>query len=917
MTPERHQQIKRLFLAAVELAPGERQVFLDQACAADSELRGEVQALLDHHRTGTLLEPDVGGNTAVAMTTTELHLTPQQPAAASAKAAAAMPVRPAGTMIGGRYRLVSPLGRGGMGIVYRAEDTELGQTIALKFLGAKLQDRPDAIEFVRREVRTARQITHPNVVRIFDIGQAEGETFISMEFVAGEDLESLVRRVGPLPGPKVLQIAQQLAGGLAAAHEAGILHRDLKPANVMIDGAGNVRVLDFGIASPVDDEAALRKLSGTPGFMAPELIAGEKPSRQSDLFAWGIVIYFAAMGRLPKAGDLSREEEAEQLLVTAGVPSEVAGCIRSCLQADPARRPRSAQELVAALAGGEALGRAVKAGQMPSPELVAAATSWQPSTAIVDALLAAGCLLLLLILLVADRDTLFLTRCGLVKSPEVLQDTAEQVLTSLGYSAPVGPVLTGVTLDTDCLQYVRDHQDIPNRWQKVAGGEIPAVAFWYRQGDPRLPPPGLLGESGFAQIRDVQPGTATVRLDGRGKLLSLQLVDGDSGEQPVADAPNWEQLFELAGLNWADFREAPDSLSPPLFADAVHTWEGAFVGVESERVRVTVASLRNKVVFFEADQPWELGRLSGAVATKQISRFLALRTALWLVVTSVAAMLAWRHVRPGHVDWLGTWRVAAGVLALGGVNWLVGSRHSFVVAEELTSAFEWLQAIVFCGAIAGVGYLAVEPAARRWWPWSIITVRRLLDGRVLEQGIWADVLLGVVVGLSCLLLRQLGTLLNQLLGVSVSGLNEFDPSQNLLDHFGLRYKVAVFITAMLGAVLESLLMLTLVVAVKRLAKSTLPTILTVVVVLTVLGILERGMVSPVDWLMRAVLIGIEAWILVRFGLLPTMVAMAVFYAVNNSPITLDWSRWYAATGFAVVTTVTGILVLSWRLARAR
>lgn len=382
------------------------------------------------------------------------------------------------------------------------------------------------------------------------------------------------------------------------------------------------------------------------------------------------------------------------------------------------------------------------------------------------------------------------------------------------------------------------------------------------------------------------------------------------------DSPNWQQLFEMAGLTWADFREVMPQRFLPLYADAVHSWEGPFFGVENQRVRVTSASLGGKAVFFEVVQPWEEAPSGGAVST-QISRFLALRQALWLVVFGVATVLAWRHVGQGHADWQGAWRVTASVLVLAGVNWLYGSRHSFVAAEELASAFDWLNAILFCGVIGGVGYLAVEPAARRWWPWSIITMRRLLDGRILDRAIWSDVLLGVVVGLGCLLLRQVGTLANQLLGVSVSGLNDFDPSQNLLDHFGLRYKVAVFITAILTAVLESLLMLTLVVTVRRAAKSTIVTILFVVLVLSVLGIVGRGMVSPIDWLSRALLLTIEAWVLIRFGLVPTMTAMAIFYAVNNSPLTLDWSRWYAATGFAVVTTVAAALVFSWRLARVR
>jgi hypothetical protein len=223
--------------------------------------------------------------------------------------------------------------------------------------------------------------------------------------------------------------------------------------------------------------------------------------------------------------------------------------------------------------------------------------------------------------------------------------------------------------------------------------------------------------------------------------------------------------------------------------------------------------------------------------------------------------------------------------------------------------------IVFLGAVAGVTYLAVEPSARRWWPWSIITLRRLLDGRLADRGIWADVLLGMVVGLSSVFLRQLCTLANQLLGMSVSGLNDFDPCQNLLDNFGVRYKIAVFVTAMLLAVLESLLLLTLVVALRRVTKSTLAAAVVLIVFLASLAIVGRGIISPVDWLARMLLWSIAAWLLLRCGLLATIAALATFYAVNNTPLTLDWSKWYAATGFLVVTILAAALIVCWRLAR--
>ena len=173
-----------------------------------------------------------------------------------------------GALFDARYRIIGLLGRGGMGEVYRADDMRLGQPVALKLLPEDLRHDPVRLAQFHNEVRTARQVSHPNVCRVYDIGEADGVLYLSMEYVDGEDLSTSLRRIGRFPEDKAADIARQLCAGLAAAHQRGVIHRDLKPANVMLDGAGRVRVMDFGLAAVgrVEDvRAGIHGARATPG----------------------------------------------------------------------------------------------------------------------------------------------------------------------------------------------------------------------------------------------------------------------------------------------------------------------------------------------------------------------------------------------------------------------------------------------------------------------------------------------------------------------------------------------------------------------------------------------------------------------------------------------------------------------------
>jgi serine/threonine protein kinase len=277
-----------------------------------------------------------------------------------------------GTVFAGRYRIVAWIGRGGMGQMYRADDLTLGQPVALKFLPRPFRGDETSLASFHREIGLARQIAHPNICRVFDISEADGKTLITMEFVDGEDLEHLLRRIGRFAPDKALDVARQLCAGLMAAHAAGVLHRDLKPANIMLDDRGKVRITDFGLAR-MSEECGGEVPAGTPAYMAPEQLAGKPGSVQSDLYSLGLSLYEVFTGKRA----LRSQAPADQLRrtgcpvvsahVLAGLEPAVQRVILHCLASSPAERPVSAQQVAAALPGAIAAARSEKL----RPQLVA------------------------------------------------------------------------------------------------------------------------------------------------------------------------------------------------------------------------------------------------------------------------------------------------------------------------------------------------------------------------------------------------------------------------------------------------------------------------------------------------------------------------------------------------------------------
>lgn len=252
-----------------------------------------------------------------------------------------------GSLLASRYRIVAPLGKGGMGEVFRADDLTLGQPVALKFLPPHLSNDPDRLARFRKEVASARRVSHPNVCRVYDIVEHDGQSFLTMEFVDGEDLASVLRRMGRVPEEKGIEVARQLCSALAAVHDQGLLHRDLKPANIMLDGRGNVRLTDFGLAATAQDLSTTEVRSGTPLYQAPEQMAGREVTVGSDLYSLGLVLYELFTGKRPFI-DASRDKPPSKLSThVSGLNPTVEHVILQCLELNPASRPRSAVAVLA------------------------------------------------------------------------------------------------------------------------------------------------------------------------------------------------------------------------------------------------------------------------------------------------------------------------------------------------------------------------------------------------------------------------------------------------------------------------------------------------------------------------------------------------------------------------------------------
>ena len=816
-----------------------------------------------------------------------------------------------GMLVAGRYRIVALLGRGGMGEVYRADDLSLGQQVALKFLPATVTDE-STLERFRNEVRIARRISHPNVCRVYDIGQAEVQAFFSMEYIDGEDLASLLRRIGRLPGDKALEMARKICAGLAAAHDKGVLHRDLKPANIMLDGRGEVLIMDFGLAAIAHEIDDVR--SGTPAYMAPEQLAGKEVTTRSDIYALGLVLYELFTGKPAFAGKTVEEIVHMRRTSTPNKPSTVVRdldpaverVILRCLEAEPENRPPSALAVAAMLPGGDALAAALAAGETPSPQVVAAAGEKAGLRAPVALVSLAIALVGLFAFYALSAATTVMSRMDLPYSTEVVSQRARDMVRLLGYSNPPADSAGDYAFDGEFMEYL-DHEGgkHPN-WTEVLKNRPAILTYWYRQSPDYLIATEYKSNllvPGAVDLDDPPPilsGMVEVALDPQGRLVHLEAVppqrENDSGPpKPYV----WAQLFNLAGLDITQFQPAEPMWNSLGTSDARAAWTGVWPGT-SRSLRVEAASWLGKPIFFQLVGEWtKPGRMPEADHNSR-NKMLEVVLVLFLLVLLTGAVLLARHnYRQHRSDTQGALRLAVVILILQIAMWLCTGH--FVPSIGLFGLFVLAASgALFLAAVFCVVYVAIEPYVRRHWPHAIISWSRLMAGRIRDPVVGRDVLFGVILGVTWSIIYAINYLADQRIGAAP----DLPSAQFLL---GARQVLGACLVHLANSVQATLVFFFLMFAFRVVLRKPWLAGLAFVAFWTFLKVYG----AHHFWIEVPVQIAvytIAAFVVLRFGFIALAAGIFTSNLLLSIPITISLSAWYAGSSVFVVLLVTAMAV---------
>jgi serine/threonine-protein kinase len=803
-----------------------------------------------------------------------------------------------GTVLGGRYRIVGRLGKGGMGEVYRGDDLKLGQPVALKFLPSDVDRDPARLTQLHTEVRMARQVSHPNVCRVYDIDEVEGHTFLSMEYVDGEDLASLLRRFGRFSEERALELSRQVCAGLAAAHERGVVHRDFKPANVMLDGTGKVRITDFGLAGVAGESIR----AGTPAYMAPEQLSGGEVTVRSDIYALGLVLYEVFTGQRALEGrnlaELIRKREQVGIVppsdIVRDLDPDIERVIMRCLSPAPADRFGSALAVSAALPGGDPLATALAAGETPSPEMVAAAGGTHVISARAAALGAAWIALSLLAIVVLYERVMFVNRIPTPKPPQALEDRAIEALANLGYPAAAADAATGLALSTDYASFVNATSRTPDRWTLLSRQRPEALLLWRRTSPRALVPFGnqnpIVGNNPPLGVA----GMTLTAVDSSGRLAEFLAVPHPTDRTGEGTPVAWQTLFDLAGLPMASFTPSSPRFVPPVYADERRAWEGRLPELPDHTLRVEAAAYDGKPVQFVVTGPWTQSARTPATTTSSFDAFTSTITALVMPALMLAgALLARRNVRLGRGDRRGAMRVALATFAALMGSWVLRG-HVSQMDAEIDRLFAAIGGALFDAGVLWLTYLGLEPYIRRYSPDTMIGWTRLIAGNWRDPKVGTDVMIGVCAGLAMTVFYAVHNIVPPLYGNPEPMPLTMDAGLLMGTRPVLAYLLARSAAGVQGAMLCVVGFVALLIVLKR------PWLAAIAAIAIFTPVAIDGMFpSGTPWLDLALgtsLITVFVLTTVRFGLLATMAALTTHFVLLRAPVTTDLSSWRGPLG---------------------
>ena len=817
-----------------------------------------------------------------------------------------------GAMLTERYRIVGSIGRGGMGEVYKAEDLKLDQTVALKFLPDAIALDGAALARFHKEVRITRQVSHPNVCRVYDIGEVGGRHFLSMEFIDGEDLSSLLRRIGRLPGDKAVEIARHICAGLAAAHDNGVVHRDLKPANVMIDGRGRARITDFGVAVVAHELRSDEVIAGTPAYMAPEQLTGKEVTQRSDIYSLGLVLYELFTGK--RVFDANNLPELLKLhnQTTPTTPSShvkdidplVEKVILRCLEKDPNKRPGSALQVAAALPGGDPLAAALAAGETPSPEMVAAAgekTGLRPAIAL--SYLAA---VITGLIVVASLGHKVNWRAQVLQenSPDALAHKARDIIQRLDYTNRPTDSASGLSYDFEYRRYVEQSDESLNRWNQLTKPQPAAIFFWYRESPWYMEVMGW--RNGGWVTADDPPrwvtGSVETQLDPQGRLIWFVAVPPQTDQSTSAlPAPDWTPLFAAAGLDQARFTPTEPNWTPLTGFDARSAWTGVYPDQPEIELRIEAATYRGKPVYFHLIGPWTRAwrvQASRQSMGQRVQNVLSLGVPLAILLGAI--LLARYNIRLGRGDRRGAFRLAFFVFMVSMLSWLFGASHAPTSDEVLRFFLLAVSPALLLAGVLWLLYIALEPYVRQRWPNTIISWSRVLSGSVSDPLVGRDVLVGVSLGIGWTLLNQLDNLVRLWRGAGPRSLGWIDA------WLGVRYLIAVgFLNNLIMAILVALASLFLIFLLRVLTRRQWLAAGIFILIPIVMNVL--GSRNPVITMVASCLFySLSAIALLRFGLLTMATGLFVNGLLESAAITTDFSAWYATSSLIVLVAVLAL-----------